>query len=73
MKLVEGEGNPYYREMLEELDKVQKDGKVRGAALVTIEGEQIFCDWVKNDGTSLSELLGAVVVLQQDLLEKMKA
>lgn len=72
LRPVEGEGNPYYREMIEELEKVQKEGKVRAAALVTIEGETIFCDWVKNDGTSLCELLGAVVVLQQDLLEKMK-
>ena len=67
------EGNPYFVEALEEFMKDAKEGKTRGLALVSIDGDKIYTDWITSDGTGVCELVGAVEVLKTDMMERMKS
>lgn len=72
MKLIK-EGNPLFAESLNEILKVQKEGNMRAMAVVYITNDDyIKTDWVRNDGSSVCELSGAVGVLQNQLIERMR-
>lgn len=69
---VVAEGNPYFREMLEEAMRDAAGGKVTAMALVYIQNDKIYTDWVKSCGTSICEILGAIQVLNTELIERMR-
>ena len=69
---IAAEGNPYFTEMLGEFIKDAKAGKTRGIALVSIDGDKIFTDWVTSDGTGICEMVGAVEVLKTDMVDRMR-
>lgn len=67
LKVIEG-GNPYLIESLEMLSESIKQGEIRAMAIVTLQGDDVHVDWVKSDGTTVTELIGAVQVLNQMLV-----
>lgn len=69
---IAAEGNPYFVEALEEFMKDAKEGKTRGLALVSIDGDKIYTDWVTSDGTGVCELVGAVEILKTDMVDRMR-
>lgn len=71
LKIIEG-GNPYLSESLLDFLNDAREGKIRGLCIVALQGDQIYTDWVKSDGTSVCELLGSVEVLRQELVEAMR-
>ncbi len=71
LKIV-AEGNPYFREMLDEALLDSSSGSVTCMALVYIMDDKIYTDWVKSDNASVCELTGAAGILYQDLIDKIR-
>lgn len=68
---VVGGGNPHFVDALKDYMRHQEHGELRGMAIVALKGDQIITDYVKSDGTTLTELLGAVEIIRQDLIDAM--
>lgn len=71
-KIVEEKGHKHFVEVLEDLRKSIAENKIRGIAIVTLEQDLVYTDIVASDGTSISEVLGAIEVLKYEALMQMK-
>lgn len=71
MKLVKDEA-PYIVESLEETLDIAREGAIRSLAMVYMVGDKVFTDYVKGDGTTLTEMIGCVEIMRTELVEAMR-
>lgn len=73
LELIDTNGNPYYSQACDTIVKLQKEGNIRGMAVVYItKDDRIFTDYIRSNGTSVCELTGAVSILHTEMIEKMR-
>lgn len=71
LKVVKDE-EPFVVDVLTETLELAKTQKIRALCLVYIIGDKVYTDYVKGDGTSLTEMIGCVEIAKTELMESMK-
>lgn len=71
IKIVKNE-EPLVVECLSEVIETARKRKLQGLCMVYIIDDKIYTDYVKGDGTSITELIGCVEVMRTELIEAMR-
>lgn len=71
LKIVKDE-EPFVVDVLTETLEIAKTEKIRALCMVYMIGDRVYTDYVKGDGTPLTEMIGCVEIARTELVEAMR-
>lgn len=71
IKLVKDE-EPFVIQSLQDAIDVARKGNIRSLAMVYMQDDKVFTDYVKCDGTTITEMIGCVEIMRTELVEAMR-
>lgn len=71
LKVVKDE-QPFVVEVLSETLELAKEQRVRALCMVYMIGDKVYTDYVKGDGTTITEMIGCIEIARTELVEAMR-
>lgn len=71
LKVVKDE-EPHVIESLSETLEMAKTERFRALCMVYMIGDKVYTEYVKGDGTTMTELIGCAEIMKTELIEAMR-